>query len=153
MERQAVSLSVSDAFQRYSQGAMLLDVRLQEERDIFGVVPRSQHLPLSFVQRFRGETPNPECEIFSKRDITPRELQMFVRWLLEHRGKNTQILCFCAHGNRSVAAASLLREIGYPEAYSVEGGMAAWQEHGFPVESPNESDDVNEDTLLHLAMA
>ena len=148
MDRQAVSLSAAEAFRQYTQGAMLLDVRLQEERELFGIVPRSQHLPLSFVQRFRGEAPNPECETFSARDITPEERQMFVRWLLEHRGKNTQILCFCAHGNRSVAAASLLREIGYPDAYSVEGGMAAWQSQGFPVEQPS-----SEDSPLRLAWA
>jgi rhodanese-related sulfurtransferase len=37
------------------------------------------------------------------------------------------LLCVCNSGRRSLAAASLLRSLGYPKALSVAGGFQAWK--------------------------
>ncbi|WP_297373793.1 rhodanese-like domain-containing protein [Acidiferrobacter sp.] len=84
------------------------------------------------MQRFRGEMPCPECETFSARDLTPEERFEFVRWLVGHAVKQSALFFFCARGNRSLVAAHILRDMGYPHAYSVAGGMQAWQNAGLP---------------------
>ncbi len=43
------------------------------------------------------------------------------------------VVLYCRSGDRSAAAAQALRASGY-DAYSVEGGILAWQEHGLPIE-------------------
>ena len=113
----------------------LIDVRTADERELFGAPPGAVHWPLAVVQRFRGEMPCPECETFSERDLTPEERTEFTRWLLGHAVKQSELLFFCARGNRSLVAAHILRDLGYPHAYSVAGGMRAWQEAGLPTVS------------------
>ena len=112
--------------------AVLIDVRTAEERELFGAPPEAVHWPLAVVQRFRGEMPCPECETFSARDLTPEERFEFVRWLVGHAVKQSALFFFCARGNRSLVAAHILRDMGYPHAYSVAGGMQAWQNAGLP---------------------
>ena len=113
--------------------AIIIDVRTADERPIFAAPSGAVHWPLSMVQRFRGDPPSPECETFSARDLTADERAEFTRWLLGHAVKQSELLFFCARGNRSLAAAHILRDLGYPHAYSVAGGLQAWQEAGLPV--------------------
>ena len=44
-----------------------------------------------------------------------------------HHGRDHLLLCICNSGRRSLAAASLLRSLGYPKALSVAGGFQAWK--------------------------
>jgi rhodanese-related sulfurtransferase len=46
---------------------------------------------------------------------------------------NQPIVLYCRSGDRSGAAVQALRASGY-DAYSIEGGILGWQEHGLPVE-------------------
>lgn len=46
--------------------------------------------------------------------------------------KNAPVYVICASGNRSLLAADWMSRIGI-EAYSVRGGMYAWQTSGRPV--------------------
>jgi rhodanese-related sulfurtransferase len=39
----------------------------------------------------------------------------------------------CQSGQRSLAAAAYLRELGYTDVSNVDGGTSAWIEQGFPV--------------------
>ena len=66
--REELEVSPQYAAERLNAGAVLLDVRMAQERELFGVPPGAVHWPLAVVQRFRGETPNPECETLSVRD-------------------------------------------------------------------------------------
>ncbi|OHB95909.1 MAG: hypothetical protein A3I59_04680 [Planctomycetes bacterium RIFCSPLOWO2_02_FULL_50_16] len=43
------------------------------------------------------------------------------------------ILVYCSVGGRSLEAVKILKDMGYPNAISLEGGMAAWDEKGYPV--------------------
>lgn len=49
------------------------------------------------------------------------------------KDKSQPVLVMCQNGQRSGAAASVLRSLGYTEVYIVEGGVAAWVEAGMPV--------------------
>ena len=49
--------------------------------------------------------------------------------------KSTPIYLICNSGNRSVKAARVLAELGFTGVFHVAGGMQAWLDMGFPVES------------------
>ncbi|MDA8119729.1 MAG: hypothetical protein M0Z85_06695 [Gammaproteobacteria bacterium] len=121
--REELEVSPQYAAERLNAGAVLLDVRMAQERELFGVPPGAVHWPLAVVQRFRGETPNPECETFSARDrpcglqcLTPEERALFTRWLIGHAARQSELLRLYARGNRSLMAAHILRDPGYPRA-------------------------------------
>jgi rhodanese-related sulfurtransferase len=43
------------------------------------------------------------------------------------------VVLYCRSGDRSAAAVQALRASGY-DAYSIEGGILAWQEQGLPID-------------------
>lgn len=45
-----------------------------------------------------------------------------------------EIVLYCGGGFRSVLAAEALQAMGYTNVSSMEGGMTAWREAGYPVE-------------------
>ena len=46
-----------------------------------------------------------------------------------------QIILHCMGGGRSAVAAQSLRQMGYQNVASMEGGFRAWAQSGYPVES------------------
>jgi rhodanese-related sulfurtransferase len=48
--------------------------------------------------------------------------------------RDRPILAICHSGQRSLAAAGYLQQLGYPSVSNVDGGTAAWIERGFPVD-------------------
>ena len=49
-------------------------------------------------------------------------------------GHDATIVLYCGGGYRSALAADVLREMGYANVISLEGGWRAWNEAGLPVE-------------------
>lgn len=49
--------------------------------------------------------------------------------------KQASILLYCGGGYRSALAADALRQMGYTHVTSMDGGMRAWREAGYPIES------------------
>ncbi|MDH6641578.1 rhodanese-related sulfurtransferase [Ralstonia sp. GP73] len=49
------------------------------------------------------------------------------------KNKETPIILVCQTGQRAGRAQAVLRQAGYSEVYSLEGGLAAWQQAGLPV--------------------
>jgi rhodanese-related sulfurtransferase len=45
-----------------------------------------------------------------------------------------EIIIYCAHGVRSMHALLGLRQLGFENLRSLEGGISAWEEAGLPVE-------------------
>lgn len=85
---------------------LLVDVREQDEWDE-GHIPGAVHIP-------RG---NLESRI--------------ERAAPDHA---SQIVLYCAQGNRSVFATRTLEELGYTDVASLAGGYTDWKRNGFPVE-------------------
>ena len=49
--------------------------------------------------------------------------------------KQASILLYCGGGYRSALAADALREMGYTNVTSMDGGIKGWREAGYPMES------------------
>lgn len=90
-----------------SRDMVILDLR---ERDAFeaGHIPGAVHLPRGQIElRVNTDLPDP----------------------------TVKILTCCEFGKISTLAAATLRELGYLRATALEGGVKAWREAGYPVES------------------
>ena len=90
-----------------SRDLVILDIR---EKDAFdaGHVPGARHLPRGQLElRVNSELPDPTA----------------------------RILTVCEFGKISTLAAATLRDLGCNRAVALDGGMAAWREGGYPVES------------------
>ncbi len=49
--------------------------------------------------------------------------------------KRDQIVLYCGGGFRSALAADALRQMGYTNVLSMDGGIRAWREAGYPIET------------------
>lgn len=47
------------------------------------------------------------------------------------------IVLYCGGGYRSVLAADSIRQMGYTNVMSMDGGIKAWREAGYPIEKPH----------------
>jgi rhodanese-related sulfurtransferase len=70
--------------------------------------------------------------ILSARNIPLPQLDARLGDIARYREK--PVIVACESGNRSGAAASVLRKHGFAHAVSLSGGNAAWQQAGLPVE-------------------
>ncbi len=48
--------------------------------------------------------------------------------------KHDQIVLYCGGGFRSALAADALQQMGYTNVISMDGGIRAWREAGYPIE-------------------
>ena len=48
--------------------------------------------------------------------------------------KQTAIVLYCGGGYRSALAADALRQMGYTNVVSMDGGIRAWRDAGYPLE-------------------
>lgn len=53
--------------------------------------------------------------------------------------KDEPIILYCGGGFRSALAADSLQQMGYRNVISMDGGMRAWREAGFPIEKSSGS--------------
>ena len=103
-----MSLSeLNDRLGGNSRDLVVLDLR---EREAFqaGHIPGARHLPRGQLElRVNTELPDP----------------------------TVRILTCCEFGKISTLAAATLRELGFLRAAALDGGMQAWREAGYPLES------------------
>ncbi|MCA0403302.1 MAG: rhodanese-like domain-containing protein [Proteobacteria bacterium] len=59
--------------------------------------------------------------------------EIVAKFPLLESDKTKAVYLHCKAGVRSLYAAERLIELGYQEVYSVEGGILAWVEAGFPI--------------------
>lgn len=103
-------MSLADLHERIgdnSRDLVILDIR---EKDAFdaGHIPGAKHLPRGQLElRANSELPDPTA----------------------------RILTCCEFGKISTLAAATLRELGYGRVVALDGGMHAWREAGYALES------------------
>jgi rhodanese-related sulfurtransferase len=106
LQRSGKNVSILQATQLLNQGkAVILDVREPAEFAA-GHMRDAKNIPLN--------------ELSNRAD----ELGKF---------KSKTLIVICKSGTRSGKALGQLKKVGFDEAFSLDGGMAAWQAQGLPV--------------------
>ena len=100
----SVEITPAQAYAKFQQGALFLDVRSQEEWDQFHIAG-STLIPLD-------------------------ELQNRLSELL----KNQDIVVICLSGHRSQSGVTILQQAGFTRISCLSGGLQAWTAAGYPVE-------------------
>jgi len=100
-------ISVTQAYQKYQQGAFFLDVRTQEEWDQVHIA-NSTRIPLDELQNRLSEIPN-----------------------------DRDIVVVCLSGHRSLEGVTILRKAGFSRATCMTDGLTAWKAAGYPLEGSN----------------
>jgi rhodanese-related sulfurtransferase len=95
-------------------GAVIVDLRCDDDRRAHGVIPGSVHVPLSVV--FWRLDPASGYDDPQLSD--PKR----------------QFVLVCEDGYSSSIAAATLQDLGFPRATDLVGGFSAWQAAGLPVE-------------------
>ncbi|HVL76430.1 MAG TPA: rhodanese-like domain-containing protein [Noviherbaspirillum sp.] len=65
------------------------------------------------------------------KNIPLKEMSNRLGDLSKHKSK--PVIAVCQSGAQSAKAAAILRKAGFEQAYSLEGGLNAWQAAGLPV--------------------
>ena len=98
------NISVDQAHQLYEDGTFVLDVRTQEEWNDFHI-PNTTLIPLDELESRLSEVP-----------------------------ADQPIVVICRSGNRSQVGRDTLKQAGYENVTSVDGGVTAWDSAGYPIE-------------------
>ncbi|WP_394780134.1 rhodanese-like domain-containing protein [Undibacterium sp.] len=105
LQRRGAKVSSLQATQFMNQGkTLVLDVRNAEEF-ASGHLQNAKNIPLA-------ELPNRIKEI--------------------EKSKNATTIVVCDRGIRSASALSILKNAGFEQAFSLEGGQSAWTAQGLP---------------------
>lgn len=109
--------------------ATLIDIRQSFEIELKGAIPDTVHVPMCEVKLMLGHTlTEDEQDILDAGQPKDIDAQTFFGTMNRlHHGHDHLLLCICNSGRRSLAAASMLRSLGYPKALSVAGGFQAWK--------------------------
>jgi len=108
------SLSVQVASQHINDPSMVfVDLREDTERQRYGVIPGSIHLPYVDLQQ-------------------AIELGGLLH-SINQMNDTQQMLLYCAYGERSVLALHTMQHSGYMNVCHMEGGVNAWKEQDLPL--------------------
>ncbi|HTQ84851.1 MAG TPA: rhodanese-like domain-containing protein [Candidatus Solibacter sp.] len=100
--------SVQEVKKRMDKGEKLIVVDVREDNEAArGRIPGALHLGKGIIER---------------------DIEKAVP------DSNAEIILYCGGGFRSALAADALRQMGYTNAVSMDGGWRAWNENGFPTE-------------------
>jgi rhodanese-related sulfurtransferase len=98
-------VSTADAVRLINKGALVIDVRKPEDYES-GHIVNARNLVLERIQE--------------DQDAVAKK-------------KDKILLAVCANGGLSGKAASLLRKAGYPNAFSLKGGISGWRADNLPL--------------------
>jgi rhodanese-related sulfurtransferase len=125
-----IELSLASSLELCRLGlATMIDIRQAFEIELKGPIPDTVHIPLFEVKRLLGhaltEDEQDTLDAGQPTDIDVRGFFTMINQL--HHVRDHILLCVCNSGRRSIAAAQMLRSLGYPKALSVAGGFQAWK--------------------------
>jgi rhodanese-related sulfurtransferase len=108
------NLDVTRTERELERGALLVDIREQEERATAGVIPGAFHAPRGLLEFWA----DPSHQLH-KKELDP----------------SRRIVLHCASGGRSALAAETLQQLGFKSVAHLDGGFTAWRAAGKPVGS------------------
>jgi rhodanese-related sulfurtransferase len=101
----STEISAIQAYQKYQEGAFFLDVRTQAEWEQMHIA-KSSLIPLDELQNRLSELP-----------------------------RDRDIVVVCLSGHRSKEGMTILQQAGFSRATCMTGGLTAWKEAGYPLET------------------
>lgn len=104
------------AFAAAEAGALLVDIRLSEERLVQGTIPGALVISRNHLE-WRLD---PTCDAR----------------IPQTSGYDRHIIVFCVEGYTSSLAAATLQDMGLVNATDLDGGFMAWVRAGLPTEQP-----------------
>ena len=110
--RRIVRLPPRDAWRVMDAGGVLVDLRCDDDRRRFGIVPGSIHIPRTVLE-WRAD---PESQW---RDDRIARL-------------DAHLVLMCSDGYSSSLAAASLCDLGFSDVGDVIGGFTAWRRDGLP---------------------
>jgi len=99
-----------------ANGALLIDIRSDNQRAADGHVPGAAHVPRNVLE-WRLD---PDCDWRDDELARP----------------DATIVIMCDAGYQSSLAAATLQDLGLPLATDLDGGFQAWRAAGLPVQKP-----------------
>ena len=99
------------------EGAVLVDIRSEFQRERDGTIPGAVFHPRNVVE-WRMDPASEHSDPELSRDLDRR------------------VILVCHEGYQSSLAAATLRDLGFTRATDLEGGFAAWRAAGLPVDGP-----------------
>lgn len=103
-----------EAGEAVAAGALLVDIRSEDQRRRDGVIPGAVHHPRNVLEwRMDPESGSSDERV---------------------GGLDRQVIVCCDEGYQSSLAAVALQELGYRNATDLDGGFQAWRAAGLPVE-------------------
>jgi rhodanese-related sulfurtransferase len=110
-KRIAPRLDPNEAFRAMHAGAVIIDLRSNDERRREGIIPGAVHIP---------------------RSVLEWRLDPDSGYSNPHVTLGQQVIVFCAHGFSSSFAAVTLRELGWRKSTDIVGGYEGWKAAGLP---------------------
>jgi sulfur-carrier protein adenylyltransferase/sulfurtransferase len=109
VKSQIEEVDPSEVAELMHEGVAIIDVRETEEYGA-GHLPGAKHVPRSYLEtRIEGVVPD----------------------------RSSQVILYCASGNRSAYGARTLQEdLGYEHVRSMTGGITLWKDRGYEVQVP-----------------
>jgi rhodanese-related sulfurtransferase len=106
-------LDPEEAKQAADDGAVLIDIRSDSQRERDGLIPGATPVPRNELE-WRLD---PECEYGDAQLAGPDE----------------RVVIFCNRGYQSSLVAATLQDLGFGHATDIDGGFQAWRDAGLPV--------------------
>jgi rhodanese-related sulfurtransferase len=107
-------LTARRAYDAMADGALLVDIRSERQRDADGVVPGSLFIPRNVLEwRMDPSSGHQHPSV---------------------GGLDRRVILMCNEGYQSSLAAATLQTLGFARATDVIGGFQAWRDAGLPVE-------------------
>ena len=105
-------LTPTEAYQRFQDGALLVDIRPPAQRQAEGIVPGALLVDRNVLE-WRLDPTSPDR-------------------LPEASHHDVEIILFCSEGYASSLAAASLQDLGLYRATDIVGGFQAWHAAGLP---------------------
>ncbi len=110
-------------------GALLVDIRLSEERLAQGAIPGALIISRNHLE-WRLD---PTCDAR----------------IPQATGYDRQIIVFCVEGYTSSLAAAALQDMGFSNATDLDGGFRAWARDGLPIQRSASLREHEAETAIH----
>lgn len=112
---------------------IICDVRQPWELQTAASLLVSIQVPLLTLRAFTGKHLEPEEKEEAPVEVILAAMPKILTRFNQSRDKGQFLLCLCRTGRRSLEAVNILQELGYYNTLSLQGGIEAWEQAGYPV--------------------